>query len=131
MFRELGENNFKRLVIDSINALCRKNKLMMKSLKQPYTEDDHYELVLNLVERAKELGITCFLLTEWVGDIGPQSYESIIGDGIIELHVNDALNSRAIVIRKLRGTSHGLKPLPFKFKENEGIVVIHVSRGGI
>lgn len=132
MFQMLGEQKFSRLVLDSINALGRKNRLMMKAMNQAYNDDDHYELVLNLVERAKELGITCFLLSEGTGDDQEiETHESFIGDGVFELHVNEALDTRTLKIKKIRATNHTLRPLTFKFKEKEGIVIEHVSKGGL
>jgi len=124
MFKQLQGGGYSNLVIDSINALARKNKLMMKALGKPYDEDDHYELVLNLVQRAKSLGLTSYILSEDVGnDALKESHESFVGDCILELQVDEYDNKRLIKIKKIRGTRHVLKPLSFEFRDGEGIVV--------
>ncbi|MFH1055904.1 MAG: ATPase domain-containing protein [Candidatus Altiarchaeota archaeon] len=124
MFRQMSREGHTRLVIDSLNSLGRKNRLMLKSLNQRYDPEDHYELVLNIIQKAKALGITTYLLSE-VSSLTAscESYESFLADGIVELDINDAMHIRVVRIRKMRATNHTLKPYMFEFVEGRGIEV--------
>ncbi len=103
----------KRLVIDSTTAFG----MWMESESQT-----RYSL-FKLNDALKEMDLTTIMTSEAIG--GKKSFsrfgvEEFITDGVIRLYFKPP--TRALFVRKMRGTDHDKKPHPFKIT-NEGVVV--------
>ena len=107
------EINAKRIVIDSMQTL---EYLIGSNIK--FT-------VSSTCEALKRAGLTTLILAELRKDDMDisEEVESYIVDGVIKLSIHEALDSRKISIRKMRGTSHTLKSLEMKIG-SKGIEIV-------
>ena len=123
LLQEINQKKATRLVIDSVNALGRKNRLIQKEQNKPYDTDDHYDIVYNIIQRCRQLGVTTYLLAELNTTQHTESAESYIADGEILLEINQSLDMRLLTILKMRKTRHTSKAKSFKFEEKKGITI--------
>lgn len=103
----------KRIVIDSLPAL----DILVK-------EEAIRRTIVNISCELKANGLTALLITESLEDDGITKHgvEEYVTDGVILLRTNEALDTRTIKIRKMRTTSHSLKPATIVFT-NRGVEV--------
>ncbi len=108
----------KRLVLDSISVL------------EMYFEDQFKTRrnILDLARSLKEMGVTTIGISETTDEIGGMSrngVEEFLSDSVVILYLTRKGNSfsRAISIRKMRGTEHSLRIHPFEIKSPKGVVV--------
>lgn len=118
---EIDRLNAKRLVFDSFTLLSS----YMKS------EYDSRRALTQLDREIKKFGCTSLALSdvkEGTNTYSITGYEEFIVDGVIVLRLTSstpgAVGSyvRSVFIRKMRGTSHSIDAVPFKF-EDKGIHV--------
>lgn len=107
------EINAKRIVIDSMQTL---EYLIGSNIK--FT-------VSSTCDALKRAGLTTLILAELRTDEMDVSeeVESYIVDGVIILNIHEALDSRKLRIRKMRGTHHTLKALEMKIG-SKGIEIV-------
>lgn len=113
IIKKAQEIGAKRIVIDS-----------MQTLEYMLGTDIKFTLssTCDALKRAK-------LTTLIIAESGPsdldisEQIESYIVDGVLLLSIHEALDSRKIRIRKMRGTKHTLKPLEMRIGEN-GIEIV-------
>jgi len=103
--------NAKRVVIDSISSIseiiCGGSDVRNTLL------DLHYAL--------QDAELTSIMILDTVDDesiITKGAVEEYVADGVILLKTNEALNTRTLRIKKLRGTKHTLKPNTFELTAN-------------
>ncbi len=99
------EINAKRIVIDSMQTL---EYLIGTNIK--FT-------VSSTCDALKRAGLTTLIMAESRSDEVDisEEVESYIVDGVIILTIHEALDTRKVKIRKMRGTYHTLKALEMKF----------------
>jgi len=107
------EINAKRIVIDSMQTL---EYLIGSNIK--FT-------ISSTCDTLKRAGLTTLILAELRTDRidVSEEVESYIVDGVIILTIHEALDSRKLRIRKMRGTRHTLKTLEMKISKN-GIEIV-------
>jgi len=113
----------KRLVIDSLTAIGF-------LLEEMGGKEDVRKIIMSLSNAAKKAGLTTMMITEvpeGTGMISMHGVESHIADGVIVLTIHEAMDSRKIVIRKMRSTKHSLTPQDMEFS-NDGIRILGVSK---
>ena len=118
--KEIGA---KRLVIDSLTAIGF-------LLEEMGGKEDVRKIVMSLSNSAKKAGLTTMMITETQGGSGVTSIhgvESHIADGVIHLNIHEAMDSRKIVIRKMRSTKHSLKPHDMEFSE-KGVNILEATK---
>jgi len=107
------EINAKRVVIDSMQTL-------------EYLIGSNVKFTISSTSDAlKRAGLTTLILSELPrGEAGiSEEVESYIVDGVIILSIHEALDSRKLRIRKMRGTAHTLKALEMRIGER-GIEIV-------
>lgn len=109
----------RRVVIDSLPALDFLVKGRDGGLKHMIRQ-----MILAINYRLKANGLTSLLITETpeTNGISAHDVESYVVDGVIVLTLNETLDMRTIKIRKMRQTTHSLKPRTIEFTEN-GLMV--------
>jgi len=118
--KEIGA---KRLVIDSLTAIGF-------LLEEMGGKEDVRKIVMSLSNSAKKAGLTTMMVTETQRGSDATSIhgvESHIADGVIHLNIHEAMDSRKMVIRKMRSTKHSLKPHDMEFSE-KGVNVLEVEK---
>ena len=112
LIEKAEEIGARRVVIDSMQTL---EYLLGSDIK--FT-------VSSTCDALKRAGLTTLILAEARGstDIS-EEVESYIVDGVVLLSIHEALDSRKIRIRKMRGTHHTLKALEMKIGKN-GIEIV-------
>jgi KaiC/GvpD/RAD55 family RecA-like ATPase len=99
--------NAKRVVIDSISSIseimCGGSDVRSTLLELHYALQDAELTSLMILDTVEEESITARGVVE-----------EFIADGVIVLKTNEALNTRTLRIKKLRGTKHTLKPNTFE-----------------
>jgi KaiC/GvpD/RAD55 family RecA-like ATPase len=104
--------NAKRVVIDSISSI---SDIMSGGAGVR-------NIVLDLNYSLQDAGLTSLIILDTI-DEEPTLYrqgivEEYIADGVIVLKTNDALDTRTLRIKKLRGTKHSLKSSIFELTPN-------------
>ncbi len=105
----VNEINAKRLVIDSTTSFA----IFMST-----QADIRYNL-FKLVDETKKMNVTTVLTSETTGERNAFSrfgVEDFITDGVIALYFKPPM--RALLVKKMRGTSHDLKPHPLTIGPN-------------
>ena len=108
----------KRLVIDSVSVF------------EIYFEDQFKTRrnILDLARALKEMGVTTLAISETTDEIKGMSrhgVEEFLSDGVVILYLTRKANTftRAISIRKMRGTKHSLRMHPIDISVPNGITV--------
>ena len=118
--KEIGA---KRVVIDSLTAIGF-------LLEEMDGKEDTQKVIISLGTAAKHAGLTTVMITETpegIEDISMHGVESHVADGVIHLTIHEAMDSRKIVIRKMRGTKHSLKPREIEFSE-KGVRILEATK---
>lgn len=113
----------KRLVIDSLTAIGF-------LLEEVGGKEDVRKIIMSLSNAAKRAGLTTMMITETQSGSDASSIhgvESHIADGVIHLTIHEAMDSRKIVIRKMRSTKHSLKPREIEFSE-KGVKLLEATK---
>lgn len=103
--------NAKRVVIDSISSL---SEVM-------HGGSEIRNTILDLNYTLQDAELTSIIVLDTIGDestIVEQAVEEYVSDGVIVLKANEALNTRTLRIKKLRGTKHTLKSNIFELTPN-------------
>lgn len=118
--KELGA---KRCVIDSLTAIS--------FIEEMEGNADVQKIIVSINKMAKEAGLTTLLLSEIPEGsemISRHGVESHIADGVLVMGLHQALDSRILEVRKMRGTKHSIKHREIKFGEN-GLEVLGETKG--
>lgn len=104
--------NAKRVVVDSISSI---DDILCSDFTVRNTVlDMHYAL--------QDANLTSLLILDTLSDDGSlvssQGVEEYVADGVVVLKANEALNTRTVRVKKLRGTKHTLKPSVFELTSN-------------
>jgi len=105
----------RRVAIDSISSI---DEIICGGL-------DVRSMVLDLHYSLQDANLTTMMILDTVdheSSISNQGVEEYVADGVILLKANEALDTRTIRIKKLRGTKHSLKPRVFELT-SKGIIV--------
>lgn len=98
--------NAKRVVIDSISSI---SEILSRGTEIRGT-------ILELNYSLQDAELTSVIISDTINDeltIPEQAMEEYVADGVVILKANDALNTRTLRIKKMRGTKHTLKPMVF------------------
>lgn len=113
ILREVKDNGYKRLVIDSLPAFGMAFSDFNRLRKELFF----------LLHEIKKMGCTAFIITEKPsGDIGLTRFgvEDFLSQGLMVMHLGRTF--RGIEVRKMRGTAHSNDIHRFRINEN-GITV--------
>lgn len=105
----------RRVVIDSISSL---SEIIAGGT-------DVRDTLLELNYSLQDAGLTSLIIVDTIDDVSissEQGVEEYVADGVIVLKVNEALDTRTLRIKKMRGTKHTLKPHIFELTSG-GIVM--------
>lgn len=113
----------KRLVIDSLTAI----RFLTEEMGD---KEDVRKIIMSLSSAAKRSGLTTLMITEVPEGsemISMHGIESHIADGVIMMSIHEAMDSRKMSIRKMRGTRHSLTPQDMEFAD-DGIRILDASK---
>ena len=97
----------RRVVIDSISSL---SEIIAGG-------SEVRDTLLELNYSLQDAGLTSLIIVDTIDDesiSSEQGVEEYVADGVLVLKVNEALDTRTLRIKKMRGTKHTLKPHIFE-----------------
>lgn len=103
--------NAKRVVIDSISSIGD----IIKG------GSEVRDTVLEMNYSLQDAELTSIIISDTIDEgsvIPEQAVEEYVADGVVTLRTNEALNTRTLRIKKMRGTKHTLKPMVFELTPN-------------